>query len=73
MEHDDFIVLPGDCFRCEDTTEGIRVAQVIRPLNDDTLAVFFGRRILNSVITFRLFYVEAASRVLLISHEPYRH
>jgi len=41
MEHDDFIVLPGDCFRCEDTTEGIRVAQVIRPLNDDTLAVFF--------------------------------
>ena len=41
MEHDDFIVLPGDCFRCEDTTGGIQVAQVIRPLNGDTLAVFF--------------------------------
>jgi hypothetical protein len=42
MEGNNFIVLPGDCFRCQDTAEGlIQVAQVIRQINDYTLSVYF--------------------------------
>jgi hypothetical protein len=41
MEGNEFIVLPGDCFRCEDTPAGVRVAQVIRVINDHSLAVYF--------------------------------
>ena len=41
MEDDEFIVLPGDGFRCQSTAGGIRIAQVIREMNDGTLSVYF--------------------------------
>jgi len=41
MEGDEFLVLPGDCFRCQSAEGSTRIAQIIRERNDGTLLVYF--------------------------------
>lgn len=40
MEDDELLFLPGDCFRCQ-TSNGVRVAQIIRKLDDGSFSVHF--------------------------------
>jgi hypothetical protein len=40
MEDDEFLFLPGDCFRCQ-TPDSVKVAQVIRRLDYGSFSMHF--------------------------------